>query len=124
LVFKREKIAFSSRRLIGSNEWWQLYVIDEDGTNEIQITSGNQHSVRPAWQPARVFADRMWLPKWFPEASAPGKNNFTAGNVSVNDDGLLNLRIDFSEGKWTSAEIISKDSFGYGKYSLVMWIAN
>ncbi len=90
----KEKLAFSSRRLIGSNDWWQLYVIDADGTNEIQITNGNQHSVRPAWQPARVFAGQLWLPKWFPEATGPGNNKFSAGNVLIDEDGFLNLRID------------------------------
>jgi hypothetical protein len=46
----------------------------------------------------------------------PGPNHFSKSNVWVSADGKLHLVISFRDGYWRCAEIMSADSFGYGRY--------
>ena len=110
------KLVFSSRRLDSSNEWWQLYIVDSDGANEIQITTGEKHSVRPVWSPIS-FANQGWTPKVSSNPVGPGPNIYSADNVFFDQHGYLHLRITQSDGEWSSAEIVSDQSYGYGIYS-------
>ena len=44
-------------------------------------------------------------------------NIFSADNMFFDRKGSLHLRIAQEDGDWTSAEIVSDESFGYGRYS-------
>ena len=46
----------------------------------------------------------------------PGKNTFTADNVSVDANGYLHLRIAHNHNQWTTSEVFSADAFGFGTY--------
>lgn len=48
---------------------------------------------------------------------APGKNHWRSDNVWVDELGRLHLAIRRVGGKWTCAELQSKQKFRYGKYS-------
>ena len=46
----------------------------------------------------------------------PGPNTFVAGNVLVDANGYLHLRISQSKSKWTTAEVFTDAAFGFGTY--------
>jgi hypothetical protein len=50
--------------------------------------------------------------------AGPGPNYFSdsTNNVWVDTQGLLHLKITYTNGEWQCAEIISDQSFGYGQY--------
>jgi hypothetical protein len=50
------------------------------------------------------------------KAVGPGPNVFDSANVKVLHDRLY-LRVSHRNGRWTSAEVVSNASFGYGKYT-------
>ncbi|MBI5216572.1 MAG: hypothetical protein HY960_12545 [Ignavibacteriae bacterium] len=60
--------------------------------------------------------------EWWAKASAspvgPGANYFSdsSDNVWVDSLGQLHLKITLRDGRWQCPELISKKSFGYGKY--------
>jgi len=58
-----------------------------------------------------------WNIKYSSELMGPGSNYWINSyrNIRVDDEGL-HLKITEFDGKWYCSEIISKDSFGYGKY--------
>jgi len=65
------------------------------------------------------FSGYTWLVKTSGEGTAgPGPNYFSDSveNVWIDGQGQLHLKITHREGKWYCAEVISKRSFGYGKY--------
>lgn len=49
--------------------------------------------------------------------STPGPNYWSAGNVWVDQNGWLHLKISNSSGNWCCAEIVSTQTFGYGTYA-------
>lgn len=62
------------------------------------------------------FSSREWKVKdvyW-----GPGPNHFSdhAENVEVDEQGQLHLRITERDGRWFSAEVVSRDVMGYGTY--------
>ncbi len=46
----------------------------------------------------------------------PGPNTFSAGNVSLDADGYLHLRIAHSHNQWTTAEVFTDAALGFGTY--------
>jgi hypothetical protein len=62
------------------------------------------------------FANHNWSVK--AGFNGPGPNNFSddAGNVWVDGDGFLHLKIISQGGQWYCSEIVSDESFGYGTY--------
>ncbi len=52
----------------------------------------------------------------------PGPNYFSDSteNVWVDEQGRLHLRITQQAGKWYTAEVVSKDAFGYGTYAFTV----
>jgi hypothetical protein len=74
------------------------------------------------WKPgpqtqALPFAGQNWLVKDSAnQAVGPGPNVFVAANVRV-EDGRLHLRVERIGERWTSAEVVSWASFGYGRYT-------
>jgi hypothetical protein len=94
-----------------------------DGTNGLAI---------PSQAEATAYVDRVspgarqfnfsgygWSVKTSGGALAgPGPNYFSdsTNNVWVDSQGLLHLKITYTNGLWQCAEIISDRSFGYGQY--------
>jgi hypothetical protein len=62
------------------------------------------------------FSGYDWLVKSSEQQVGPGPNYFSDSNVSVDGQGQLHLRITQRSGHWFCAEVISKQSFGYGTY--------
>jgi hypothetical protein len=64
------------------------------------------------------FSGYEWLVKTSVIRVGPGPNYFSdsAKHVWVDDQGYLHLRIKRRKGKWLCPEVISKRSFGYGRY--------
>jgi hypothetical protein len=65
------------------------------------------------------FSGLEWEVKQFEDRRAgPGPNYFSddSENVWVDGAGRLHLAITFRDNRWYAAEVISKDSFGYGTY--------
>jgi len=76
----------------------------------------------PAPTPARTirFAGQDWLVKDSAgQLVGPGPNVFAAANVRVTGPDLY-LGVNPIGRNWTSAEVISSASFGYGKYSFTV----
>jgi hypothetical protein len=73
----------------------------------------------PSEEPLRsiTFANQLWYVKparW--GRTGPGNNYWSEDNVSVDANGRLHLKIVKRGDRWTSAEIWSAHSFGYGNY--------
>ncbi|MCX5647528.1 MAG: glycoside hydrolase family 16 protein [Planctomycetota bacterium] len=64
------------------------------------------------------FSGYVWRVKSSQMPVGPGPNYFSdsADNVWVDDEGRLHLKITHRNDQWQCAEIISKQSFGYGTY--------
>jgi len=64
------------------------------------------------------FSGRTWWVKHSDPVIGPGPNHFSdsTDNVWVDDDGRLHLKITNTGGRWTCAEVVSRDVLGYGKY--------
>lgn len=50
----------------------------------------------------------------------PGPNHFSGDNVLIDGQGKLHLTVSFTNGFWRCPEIISTQSFGYGRYSFIV----
>lgn len=64
------------------------------------------------------FSGLVWKVKSSATRVGPGSNYFSDSddNVWIDNAGSLHVKISQREGKWYCAEIISKDSFGFGTY--------
>lgn len=71
---------------------------------------------------AITFAGRAWMVKVGDRKLGPGLNFFSDAeeNVSVDRDGQLHLTITHDEDIWQCAEIMAKESMGYGEYRWVI----
>src|SRR5579871_2984089 len=49
------------------------------------------------------------------DTGTPGPNTFDPANVSVDKDGL-HLKISQTDGRWTSAELVTTAPLGFGTY--------
>jgi hypothetical protein len=56
----------------------------------------------------------IWKPR--SGTGGPGPNQWDPRNISVDELGRLHLSIEFRDGMWTTAEIWTPDSFGFGRY--------
>jgi hypothetical protein len=65
-------------------------------------------------------ADTIWFTGYEWEVrqahGAPGPNWWDAGNVWVDADGDLHLRITYKNGRWTCAEVQLTEALGFGTY--------
>lgn len=66
------------------------------------------------------FSDHQWWIKSSPEIQGPGNNIYHHRNVWVDWLGHLHLKVNEQEGKWSCAEIYSKEKLGYGRYKIVV----
>ena len=76
---------------------------------------------KPVRSDARTitFSGLEWEVKQFEDRRiGPGPNYFSddSENVWVDGAGRLHLAITFRDNRWYAAEVISRDSFGYGTY--------
>ncbi len=73
---------------------------------------------KPGYPTQIVWSGRTWQVKSSTSRVGPGPNFFSASpdNVWVDATGRLHLRITQRSGRWSCAEIISRDSPGYGTY--------
>ena len=64
------------------------------------------------------FSGYDWIVKSSSGKVGPGPNYFSSGtgNVWVDTQGRLHLRITRAKGRWYCAEVVSARSFGYGTY--------
>ena len=46
----------------------------------------------------------------------PGPNTWESGNVAVDGEGRLHLRIRLQEGRWSCAEVTLQQRLGFGRY--------
>ncbi len=63
------------------------------------------------------FAGRTWIVKERNEAVGPGPNFFAGENVWVDRKGNLHLRIVPANGRWTTAEVYTEATLGYGQFT-------
>jgi len=65
------------------------------------------------------FSGHQWLVKGSDTRVGPGPNLFSDGDESawVDSQGRLHLKINQKDGLWRCAEVISRDTFGYGKWT-------
>jgi len=77
-----------------------------------------QHEVRrpDPQQKFLSFSGRRWRVKSCDIRVGPGGNYFGREQAWVDDEGRLHLRISHDGERWQSAEIVSEDSFGEGRY--------
>lgn len=68
------------------------------------------------------FSGYEWMVKSGKTPVGPGPNYFSdsSKNVWIDKRGRLHLRIIKRNGKWYCAQVISKKSFGYGKYTFYL----
>lgn len=68
------------------------------------------------------FSGYEWWTKSSTEPVGPGPNIFSDDeeNVWVDEQGHLHLKITKRNGQYRCAEIVSRDSFGYGEYTFVL----
>jgi hypothetical protein len=66
------------------------------------------------------FSGYEWRVKISRGSVAPGPNIFGAGAATVDDLGRLHLRVYREGNRWICGEVISRRSFGYGEYRLVV----
>jgi len=73
-----------------------------------------------------TFQGQPWAVKASRERVGPGPNYFSASreNVFVDTEGRLHLKIVWRAGRWTSAEVISRQTVGYGTYRFEVEQAN
>ncbi|MBL9134767.1 MAG: glycoside hydrolase family 16 protein [Verrucomicrobiales bacterium] len=50
----------------------------------------------------------------------PGPNTWDPANVRVDDQGGLHLKLAHRDGRWTCAEVTSRQRFGFGRYRFVV----
>jgi hypothetical protein len=84
------------------------------GANDSPVMKPSPHSALKTLQ----FSGYDWLVKASDGRVGPGPNYFSDNldNVNVDAQGQLHLRITHRDGHWYCAEVISKQSFGYGTY--------
>lgn len=68
------------------------------------------------------FSGHAWEVKQSRDPVGPGPNVYSAHPESVRVDrhGRLYLRIESRSNTWHSAEVLSRDSFGYGRYTFIL----
>lgn len=73
---------------------------------------------KPGYPDRVTWMGGSWQVKTSNAAVGPGPNIFAKANVSVDASGFLHLRIaKDAQSRWTAAEVISPQSYGYGTYT-------
>jgi hypothetical protein len=68
------------------------------------------------------FSGYEWLVKSSLSRTGPGYNFFSHSDKNVYTDrrGRLHMSVTPKNGRWRSAEVVSKQSFGYGRYEFLL----
>lgn len=77
-------------------------------------------AIGPAPPGAITFSGWHWRVKTSATVVGPGPNRFgdlAGGNVTVDDEGRLRLRITRRDDGWYSAEVAATETMGYGTYT-------
>ena len=75
---------------------------------------------KPGYPDRITWNGLSWQVKTSRAAVGPGPNVFSKANVSVDAAGRLHLRIARVGDRWTAAEIIGPQSYGYGTYTFTL----
>ncbi len=76
---------------------------------------------KPGYPDRVTWSGETWQIKTSRSPVGPGPNLFDAGNVSVDPQGRLHLRIARNGAEaWTTAEIIGPRTYGYGTYTFTL----
>lgn len=108
------------RLLVGA--WLALLggtVLAEPAPEQRRSGAGSQAVVQAAATRTITFAGIQWAVKSSSGALwGPGPNKFSAapGNVWVDEDGRLHLKITREADGWQCAEVVALQSFGHGSY--------
>ncbi len=96
------------------------------GTNEVSILINLTMPAPPDEWETLEFSGRTWHVKKAETPVGPGKNYFTARKSDIWVDEAqdeLHLRILYRHGRWYCSEVYSDESFGYGEYVFVFYLA-
>lgn len=74
---------------------------------------------RPSRRQTLFWSGHSWTVRPANWGGSPGPNRWSAQNVTV-EGGILRLEINRTRRGWTCAEILSHESFGYGRYEFVV----
>jgi hypothetical protein len=85
------------------------------------IAAGSALAAKPGYPDRVTWSGGSWQVKTSRAPVGPGPNIFSKANVSVDGAGFLHLRITKdAQGRWTTAEVIGPQSFGYGTYTFTV----
>lgn len=81
-----------------------------------------QRTARDRYEKEISFSGYDWLVKSSFGRTGPGPNFFSHSpeKVSVDNRDRLHLSVSQKEGRWFSTEVVSKKSFGYGRYKFLL----
>jgi hypothetical protein len=67
------------------------------------------------------FGEYKWNVRSSERFLPPGPNRFSRSGVHVDESGTMHMQLSLREdGHWSAAEVVSKQSFGYGTYNLTV----
>jgi hypothetical protein len=90
-------------------------------TATILATTATLAAGKPGYPDRVTWSGGSWQVKTSTAAVGPGPNVFSKANVSVDGSGFLHLRIaKDAQGRWTTSEVISPASYGYGTYTFTV----
>jgi hypothetical protein len=86
------------------------------------LQKGRTHTEWDHYDRQIQFSGYDWLVKSSLSRTGPGPNFFSDAqdNVWIDDQGRLHLAINTDGNRWYCAEVVSKKSFGYGRYEFVL----
>ena len=88
----------------------------------LPATVCGQRVARDRYMKEISFSGYDWLVKSSFGRIGPGPNFFSHSpeNVSVDLIGRLHLSVNKQDGRWLCAEVVSRQSFGYGRYEFLL----
>lgn len=117
-------LAFSSMAILSSCQNASEIITPETAATEVIIpapeeTVTDNSAIVTEEQQTIMFSGRKWRVRDDKQFTGPGLNVFSnrRGNVWVDAQGNLHLKVTKRDGKWWSAEVISEETFGYGEYN-------
>jgi hypothetical protein len=82
----------------------------------IAFHAGGKVEIPEPAQPVIKFSGYEWSVKTTKGSVGPGPNVFGSNSVWVDEQGRLHLAIRKEGGRWVCAEVISKESLGFGRF--------
>ncbi|HYF04422.1 MAG TPA: hypothetical protein VEC36_13645 [Patescibacteria group bacterium] len=96
--------------------------VQNNPTDTATQTSNGTSEIVTEEQETIMWSGRKWRVRNSSQFTGPGLNVFSnrRGNVWVDTDGNLHLKVTYRDGKWWSAEVLSDETFGYGDYKFLL----